>query len=313
MAGSAALAARATSSAGDVWPCCLATGATPGSGVPSGAVARGGVADHEHLGMAGHRKVGADLHAAGAVGLGAEPAARRRRHHAGGPDDRARRDAIAAEADAVATRNPSPPRRAAPRRRAAPASAAPSSDSARSNGVSSARRGLDQDDAGAARIDGAEVGGKRALRKLGDGAGHLDAGRAAADHHEGQQPSPLLGVGLGLGALEGEQDAAAQIGGVVDRLQTRRERAPSRRGRNRRAARRSRGPDSRRRPAGPSAITSLRAVSTPVTSASMTAGVALARAGCRGSARRCRPARGPPSRPDRAAAGTGDGCCGRSA
>ena len=29
-----------------------------------------------------------------------------------------------------------------------------------------------------------------------------------------------------LGALEGEQDAAAQIGGVVDRLETRRERRP---------------------------------------------------------------------------------------
>ena len=100
------------------------------------------------------------------------------------------------------------------------------SDSVSVNGVEHARRGFNQDDAGAARIDGTEIGGKRALGKLGDGAGHLDAGRAAADHHEGHQPAPLLGVGFVLGALEGKQDAAAQISGVVDRLETRRERGP---------------------------------------------------------------------------------------
>ena len=38
--------------------------------------------------------------------------------------------------------------------------------------------------------------------------------------------APLGRVGLGLGLLEGEQDAPAQIGRVVDRLQAGRERRP---------------------------------------------------------------------------------------
>ena len=89
-----------------------------------------------------------------------------------------------------------------------------------------ARRRLDQDDARAARIDGAEVLGERAVRQLRDGAGHLDAGRAAADDDEIQQPRALGGIGLGLGLLEGEQDAAAHVGRVVDGLEAGRGRGP---------------------------------------------------------------------------------------
>ena len=81
------------------------------------------------------------------------------------------------------------------------------------------RPGLDQNDARVARIDIAEIGGERPLGELGDRAGHLDAGRAAADHDEGQEPLPLGLVALGLGALEGDQDAAAKLGRVLDLLQ----------------------------------------------------------------------------------------------
>ena len=84
-----------------------------------------------------------------------------------------------------------------------------------------ARRRLHQDDARGARVDGAEVLGKRAIGQLGDRAGHLDAGRAAADDHEIQKPRPLGRIGFGLGLFEGEQDAAADVGRVVDGLQPR--------------------------------------------------------------------------------------------
>ena len=89
-----------------------------------------------------------------------------------------------------------------------------------------ARRRLDQNDARAARIDRAEILRQRAIRQLRDGAGHFDAGRAAADDHEIQQPRALGRIGLGFGLFEGEQDAAADISRVVDRLQAGRERRP---------------------------------------------------------------------------------------
>ena len=50
---------------------------------------------------------------------------------------------------------------------------------------------------GGARIDAAEIGGQRLPRDLGDGAGHFDAGGAAADDDEGEQaaaawPGPAM-------------------------------------------------------------------------------------------------------------------------
>ena len=43
---------------------------------------------------------------------------------------------------------------------------------------------------------------------------------------EGHQPPPLLRIAFVLGALERQQDATAQIGGVVDGLQARRKGRP---------------------------------------------------------------------------------------
>ena len=89
-----------------------------------------------------------------------------------------------------------------------------------------ARAGLDQHDARVAGIDAAEVVAQRHVGQLGDGAGHLDAGRAAADHDEGEQAPPLSRVVAPLGLLEGGQDAAADAGGVVDLLQAGRDALP---------------------------------------------------------------------------------------
>ncbi len=47
-----------------------------------------------------------------------------------------------------------------------------------------------------------------------------------ADDHEGQKRCAPRRIGLALGALEGDQDAAPQRGGVLQRLQSGRERFP---------------------------------------------------------------------------------------
>ena len=69
-------------------------------------------------------------------------------------------------------------------------------------------------------------GGSVSLRQVGDGAGHFDAGRAGADDDERQQRRAPRRIGLALGALEGDEDAPPQRGGVLQRLQARRERLP---------------------------------------------------------------------------------------
>ena len=75
-------------------------------------------------------------------------------------------------------------------------------------------------------VDVAEVGRQRVLRQFGDGAGEFDAGRTGADDDEGQKRRAPLRIALALGALEGHQNAPPQRGGVLQRLQARRERLP---------------------------------------------------------------------------------------
>ena len=82
--------------------------------------------------------------------------------------------------------------------------------------------GVEQDHAGLAGVDRPEVALERAVRELGDLAGHLHAGRAGAHDHEGQQVVDVVAaVGAELGHLEGAEDAAAQLEGVVDALHAR--------------------------------------------------------------------------------------------
>src|SRR5262249_6659658 len=68
---------------------------------------------------------------------------------------------------------------------------------------------LEQDDAGAARIDPPKVLGQGLARDLGDGPGHFDAGRSPADDDESEQTLPLGIVAGELGLLERQQNASA--------------------------------------------------------------------------------------------------------
>ena len=85
---------------------------------------------------------------------------------------------------------------------------------------------LDEQHARLARIDGAEVPRQRIARQVGDRPGQFDAGRTAADDHEGEQRLEPRRVGFALGFLERQKDAAADRGGVFDRLQPGRRRLP---------------------------------------------------------------------------------------
>ena len=67
---------------------------------------------------------------------------------------------------------------------------------------------------------------ERVAPDLGHRAGHLDAGRAAADDDEGQPGVPADRVGLALGALERQQHAAADLQRVLEALEPGRERLP---------------------------------------------------------------------------------------
>ena len=85
---------------------------------------------------------------------------------------------------------------------------------------------LDQEDPRVLRADRAEVAPQRVVRDLAERAGELDAGRAAADDDERHPRPPPLGIGLALGGLERDEDPAADLRRVVDRLEARRERRP---------------------------------------------------------------------------------------
>ena len=78
------------------------------------------------------------------------------------------------------------------------------------------RPGLDQYDAGGARIDAAEVALERLPRHLGDGARHLDARGSPADNDEREELAALLVVISQLRLLESGQDAAPDAGCVFD-------------------------------------------------------------------------------------------------
>ena len=199
------------------------------------------VADHEDVRMPGHRKIGRDLDPAGAIGLGAEPLPGRRRAHAGGPDDGAGLDPLGADRHAARRRSSSPGVPSDLDAELSRASVCAFSDREPSKAGSS--RGP-----ASTRMTRAERGSM--VRK--SAASALRASSAIAPAIStpvGPPPTTtkvsrrraLGGVALGLGALERQQDLAAQERRVVDLLEARARGAPSRRGRNRRAARRSRG------------------------------------------------------------------------
>src|SRR5204863_3518942 len=97
---------------------------------------------------------------------------------------------------------------------------------ARRIGRQHAARALDQYDARAVRIDAAELAAQGVSRDLGEGAGKLDAGRAAAHDDEREPGEASCRIVLALRALEGGKHAAADLERILERLQARRERHP---------------------------------------------------------------------------------------
>ena len=72
----------------------------------------------------------------------------------------------------------------------------------------------------------AEVVAHIKLGDVGDGSGQLDAGGSTADDDEIERRVPAVLDHLALGQFEGEQDAAANLGGVLDGFETGRKRSP---------------------------------------------------------------------------------------
>lgn len=77
---------------------------------------------------------------------------------------------------------------------------------------------LQQDHLRLARVESAELPVQRAALQLGDGTRQLHSRRAAADDDEAQPRRAPVGVGFGLGPLEGGEDAAADVESVLHRL-----------------------------------------------------------------------------------------------
>src|SRR4030095_2504511 len=77
---------------------------------------------------------------------------------------------------------------------------------------------LEDEDAGGAGIDGAEVTPQRVPRELGDLTGHLDTGGAGADDDEGKPRVACLRVLLCFGGFEGREEAAAHRERALERL-----------------------------------------------------------------------------------------------
>ena len=194
-------------------------------GIAVGACDRHGVANGKDVGMAGHGEIRLDLQTVGAVGGRVQPFRRARGAHAGGPDDGSGLQLVAAIDDAIdGTFGDGLPQHHL--------DADLLQRALRIGGEvfgkagENARAGLDQDDAGLVGVDVAKVRRQRVLGEVGDGSRHFDAGRAGADDDEGQQRRAPRRIGLALGALEGDEDAPPQRGGILQRFQARRERLP---------------------------------------------------------------------------------------
>ena len=84
------------------------------------------------------------------------------------------------------------------------------------------RPGLDEDDFGLARVDGAKVADQHGSRDVGERARELHAGGAAADDHEGHEGSARRVVRLVLRPLECQEHAPPDLERVLERLQRRR-------------------------------------------------------------------------------------------
>src|SRR6516165_3978743 len=79
---------------------------------------------------------------------------------------------------------------------------------------------LDKDDASRAWINVPEVAREGKTSEFGNGAGHLNTSRAAADNHEGELAPPLLLTHADFGEFERKQDTLSDLSRVGDAFQS---------------------------------------------------------------------------------------------
>ena len=150
------------------------------------------VADAGNLGVSRHGEIRPNHNSASTILGHAQPLRRGRRHHARAPYDRSGGQPLLPDRHtlAVALRD---------------GGAQPDLDTEllqglacgipqdRGKGRKQALARLDKHDARVGRIDVAKVPAQRHARQLGNGAGHLHAGRSAANHDEGEQAASQFG------------------------------------------------------------------------------------------------------------------------
>ena len=197
------------------------------------------ISHHIDIGMAGHAEVGLDLDAAGAIEFAAGAAlqcpSQRGGGHPGGPDHGAggqevrlgqrglallillRQLVADAKGIDVGHLGPSEHLRAQHLQLLARALG-----EVRCEAAQDAWRTFQQDDAGHARVDAAELTAQGVLGDFSQGARHLHTRGASADNGKGQPGFPTTGVGLPLGLLKSAQDAASDGEGIAQGFETRR-------------------------------------------------------------------------------------------
>ena len=182
------------------------------------------VADHEDVVPARHGQGRLDAHAPGAIERHPEALREGRGRDAGRPQDGAGEDPLVPERDAGGV--DAGDARPGPDVHPQALELSPGLlGEVVGVGREHARHALDQDDARVARVDVLELPGQGLTRDLGERAGDLDAGRAAADDDEGQPLAAVLRI-VALGHLVGEQHPAADLERVLDALEARGEWRP---------------------------------------------------------------------------------------
>src|SRR5918994_6865203 len=85
---------------------------------------------------------------------------------------------------------------------------------------------LDQQDTDVTDVNFAKIVSNNVLDNFTEGARQLHAGRPATHYDKGQPLLHIVGIGLAFSRFERLKDAPANIGGILDGLQARRERLP---------------------------------------------------------------------------------------
>ena len=178
-----------------------------------------GVADHEDAIRPGELEPCADAHARLRAELRAEPAGEGRRAHARRPDQRARRDHLAAPQHHALAVEASHLGAEADLDVLAPEDLRRHLAQPFRHRAEQPVRRLEQDDANVLHVQVREVLGEHQPDQLREGAGALDPRRPAAHHDEVQHGPAAVGIRLLHRRLEHAEHLVADRDGVLDLLQ----------------------------------------------------------------------------------------------